>query len=322
MSGSPRVRRKAGISDLLTCKLCGSRVTYLGQHLKLVHNMTGKEYKHQFPGERLTGNKQIITQQKRYQDDSERVSCQICGQSFLQITAKHLQFHGTTLAQYMERYPDSPLKTEKVKQTWSQKARWHVLKQHKDPAFKESLRRGIAKVAHLGRERHRELLQDPEYVKQLALQGRKPYYHYYSRYGEVVGLRSKGEIAFAYWADSLGETWYYEPEAFAYQHEGRQRFYVPDFYVPVIDSYVEVKSSYLHNRNRKSIEAKISALPKPCYIMTEHMFWLLGLKPLVRWINWKVVKHDTIHYQRIQQEAPQPCVPGLSNLTAYTQSTM
>lgn len=52
-------------------------------------------------------------------------------------------------------------------------------------------------------------------------------------------MRSRWEVAFAHWLDSIGEEWLYEPVTFI-----TDRFsYTPDFYKPDEDEFIEVKGA-------------------------------------------------------------------------------
>lgn len=53
-------------------------------------------------------------------------------------------------------------------------------------------------------------------------------------------FRSRLEARWAVFFDSLKEKWEYEPEGFVLENGVK---YLPDFYIPSLDSYVEVKPS-------------------------------------------------------------------------------
>ncbi len=54
-----------------------------------------------------------------------------------------------------------------------------------------------------------------------------------------IKMRSKLEASYAEYLDSIGEKWIYEPERFWLDE--LQCTYLPDFYLPRIDTYTEVK---------------------------------------------------------------------------------
>lgn len=54
-------------------------------------------------------------------------------------------------------------------------------------------------------------------------------------------FRSRLEARYAVWFDSLGIKWLYEPEGYTVGPAGRQTRYLPDFYLPELALWVEVK---------------------------------------------------------------------------------
>lgn len=64
----------------------------------------------------------------------------------------------------------------------------------------------------------------------------KANFHYYKN----IRMRSSWEKLFAESLDKLGLNWEYEPKTFKVGHAIR---YTPDFYVPSIDTYIEIKPS-------------------------------------------------------------------------------
>ena len=56
-------------------------------------------------------------------------------------------------------------------------------------------------------------------------------------------FRSRLEARWAVFFDSLGVFWKYEPQGFMVGIEWRERPYLPDFYLPDLDLWVEVKGS-------------------------------------------------------------------------------
>ena len=299
MSGLRQKKRKEGISDLLQCKICGTQVGYLTQKIKKVHKMSGPEYKKLYPGARLTGRRQI-EYQTASTEDTGRITCQECGQKFRAITGKHTAFHGMTFQEYLEKYPDHPWKTDHVAKVWSEKARMHVLEQHKDPEFKKSLQRGIKKVAYRAHQKTKELMKDPEYARQRALSHRKGIYLYTDIFGHSVYLRSKLEIVIAYWLDFLGVRWIYEKDAFPYVHNKRVKYYVPDFSLPDHHISLEVKSIYIKTRYAEVWEKKKTSVQN-LYLLLEEDIDRLGLKKARIWISWNICKGGSMAYEDIHK---------------------
>lgn len=57
----------------------------------------------------------------------------------------------------------------------------------------------------------------------------------------VVAMRSSWEVALAHWYDGEGISWLYEPKVFTLAKGCR---YIPDFYLPQTNEWVEVKGSF------------------------------------------------------------------------------
>lgn len=58
-------------------------------------------------------------------------------------------------------------------------------------------------------------------------------------------MRSTWELAFAVRCDELGIAWEHEPRGFAYEYEGGEHQYFPDFFLPEFGYYVEIRPSHL-----------------------------------------------------------------------------
>lgn len=63
-----------------------------------------------------------------------------------------------------------------------------------------------------------------------------------------VKLKGNWEVIVAKWLDNLGLEWEHETKAFEYEWNGK-RLYFPDFYIPSLDKYIEVKG-YETDRDR------------------------------------------------------------------------
>lgn len=61
---------------------------------------------------------------------------------------------------------------------------------------------------------------------------------YETPYGETVQMRSQWEVKVADYLTSINEEWFYEPDTL---NLGEGIWYIPDFYLPNKDEYVEVK---------------------------------------------------------------------------------
>jgi hypothetical protein len=62
----------------------------------------------------------------------------------------------------------------------------------------------------------------------------------FGKYNDVW-MRSGWEVAYAKWLDKNNIKWLYEPKAFMLVLNGKDVTYTPDFYLPTIDRYIEIK---------------------------------------------------------------------------------
>lgn len=91
------------------------------------------------------------------------------------------------------------------------------------------------------------------------------------------------EVKLATWFDANSITWQRNKESFPYSFEGKQRRYTPDFFLPNIDCYVEVKGW-----KTSKDEAKWYHFPKKLVVLSGSDLQLLGLDIEVR-KDWKVI---------------------------------
>lgn len=56
-----------------------------------------------------------------------------------------------------------------------------------------------------------------------------------------IDLHGKWELAYAKYLDKNNIAWVRPKDRFPYQFNEKQRFYTPDFYLPVEDTYIEIK---------------------------------------------------------------------------------
>lgn len=89
-----------------------------------------------------------------------------------------------------------------------------------------------------------------------AIQTRYKGYHF----------RSRLEARFAVMFDALGLKWQYEPEGYDLGNAG---WYLPDFYLPDLDAWVEVKAKQLNEDEREKAFALSSFTGKPVIELCE-----------------------------------------------------
>jgi hypothetical protein len=99
------------------------------------------------------------------------------------------------------------------------------------------------------------------------------YVCYYEGQNGRVRMRSSWEVKFAEWCDGKGFEWEYEPAFFIVgKGDWDGETYTPDFYLPVIDCWIDIKGFY-SNKNRRKIQAFINKF-------SDLHFWLLRKKHL------------------------------------------
>lgn len=272
---------KDGVSDLIKCKICGESHVYLTPHLKEMHNLTSKEYKAKFPNSRLTGRRFTEYGAARSAGtDTDRIACAVCGQTMTAMTGTHTRGHGMTLPEYRAKFPDVPWKVPRVQKVQSEKARAHVLKQNQDPEFKESLRRGVQKTRDMGYG--------------------TPHYTYTSKGGASLTLRSKMEICVAAWLDYVEETWEYEATTYRVTDvNGKEADYLPDFFIPRLNKYIEVKSKYIVAMNKVGWNARKTYMGSRMYVVSNEILKDMGLHRLHDWMESKKRIGDTITYEEV-----------------------
>ena len=88
------------------------------------------------------------------------------------------------------------------------------------------------------------------------------YAKWYIGYSSIP-MRSGYELAYAHYLDAKGVIWQYEPYTFwigpSRQYLGKT--YTPDFWVPIFNTFIEIKGRY-SVRDRHKIEAFKKAYPK------------------------------------------------------------
>jgi predicted nuclease of restriction endonuclease-like RecB superfamily len=73
--------------------------------------------------------------------------------------------------------------------------------------------------------------------------------HSKGKYYGKIWMRSSWEIAYAKWLDKQNIKWLYEPKAF----DLGESTYRPDFYLPEIDTYIEIKGYWRDDAKKKFI---------------------------------------------------------------------
>jgi hypothetical protein len=79
-----------------------------------------------------------------------------------------------------------------------------------------------------------------------------------------IQFRSRMEARWAVFMDAIGVHWLYEPEG--YDLDGLR--YLPDFYLPTVDAFLEVKNPLAVDRDAKKCHSLAMATGKSVYLTT------------------------------------------------------
>ena len=91
------------------------------------------------------------------------------------------------------------------------------------------------------RESHRKSIEARYENGWMPKAGRCKKYKYYSPIAGQVSLDGTWELNVAQEMDQLNMNWTRNQKRFSYFFEGKSRHYTPDFYLPDLDLYLEVK---------------------------------------------------------------------------------
>lgn len=75
-------------------------------------------------------------------------------------------------------------------------------------------------------------------------------------------FRSRLEARWAVFFDRMGIEWQYEPEGFKLTHDGRQHYYLPDFFLPQIGTWIEVKGHEQSLKEHNLLPLAAAQLPQ------------------------------------------------------------
>lgn len=79
-------------------------------------------------------------------------------------------------------------------------------------------------------------------------------------------FRSRLEARWAVFLDTINLDWEYESEGYTIQYEGQFICYLPDFYIPALDAFLEVKGPPLNEQDRIKAEALAASTGKAVII--------------------------------------------------------
>jgi hypothetical protein len=108
-------------------------------------------------------------------------------------------------------------------------------------------------------------------------------------------FRSRLEARWAVFFDAMDWMWEYEPEGYKMEYKGEIIHYLPDFWLPGMQIFVEVKGPALNAADRLKIEALAYAKDAVVYVLQAipecvepGMFEMcMGDEDEVRWVDYE-----------------------------------
>lgn len=159
--------------------------------------------------------------------------------------------------------------SQKLKEGWKNNKYCHVA-----PKDVEKWKNNISK------SRKELLLKNPNLCANYYNRGYVKTY----KYKDAI-LQGTWELRFAIWCDNHNIKWAKNKESFDYIYKGQKHKYFPDFYLPVLDIYIEIKG-YKIERD----DFKWSQFPKDksLVVINSYNFKSLGIETV---INVKELKN-------------------------------
>lgn len=203
------------------------------------------------------------------------LTCMICGKVTTQINHAHLKSHGMTSAEYKEMFPGAKMRimSEKQKQQkremfinmnqseeFRQKNSEILTGKPKSENHKEALREAKANEdkkhrAKVNGDNRRGKKHTKETIETIAKNSALQKHPFSGKAGIRVDLghncRSTWEANFARILKLLDVKYQYEKTVWLKRDDGTDLLYMPDFYLPEYDSYVEIKGRWYDDAREK-----------------------------------------------------------------------
>lgn len=256
----------------MLCRICNKELTTgVSSHLSKKHKLSFEEYISRYPGDRdeLSRLRSIWLERKntgirnRYKDTQRKyeTSCKLCGKGLTLGVAVHLgKTHSLSVDDYIKLYPSEAEKISQLYNTWRNKDS----KSHKGKKFTAEHRRKL-QVSHkeamqkykgqnnpAKRQEVRAKISSSKRRKYATGEQRVRDHRAGAKFREDLGLffRSRWEANIARCFDLQSIEWRYEPKAFVIDNSGVT--YTPDFYLPELAVWLEVKG-YMDVKGRYKI---------------------------------------------------------------------
>lgn len=191
---------------------------------------------------------------------NEKIKCMICGKETTQINHAHLKTHNLTSQQYREMFPEAKMRvisqktreaaskniTKRNKSDEGRKKSSEMFKgKEKSKNHKQALKEAKSKEdkvlrASINGDNRRGKKHSKETIEYISKNSHKTKIGMREDLGHSV--RSTWEANFARVLKHMGVDYVYEPKVFwLTQENGEKLSYLPDFYLPKTNEYIEIK---------------------------------------------------------------------------------
>lgn len=274
------------------CKLCGKEATILTYHVKKVHELTKEQYLIKFPNaeltdpsvrERLKNNSKDRWSGEGAEKQKEEAAKRISKRNKKNWEDEEYRKKMTEVLTD-NNHKMMPELREKVKK--SSKKAWS-----KNTPEVEERRRKAKDVL----KKANELQWTPEKREKMSIKltemNKSGQIRYTTNKVEYKGdtFKSSWEFGFALYLEDAGLEYQYEPKTFVFEYDGRKHRYTPDFYVPELDSYYEVKGWYKDKENILRKKSVVEESGAPCIMVDKEYVAENGIKEFIQ-LAQKIMK--------------------------------
>lgn len=226
------------MEDYISCPICGQHVRSLSHHCRK-HNMTSDEFRNNYPNTKMACDSTTRLRREVQYGNFGKLSKDV------QDRRRKQQADEMRKSNVKMRKRPEFLEWEKFHGKEIQKIR--IDKYHNDPEYREiykfQQKAGALKRKGIPNPKVKELWKNSDYVTKMM--NRHPRY----RFDSSSGFRSSYEVELARTLDDHNVMYEYENKVYHYTLDGKLHNYLPDFYLPDYNLYLEVKPIRLLNQS-------------------------------------------------------------------------
>lgn len=264
--------------DKVKCEICGKELKELYGHLKRTHGIYKDEYLKMYPGAKLVSDE---TQKKRDKALKSPEHIQHLRQLAIdRWTGDKAEEYKKRLSVWMSKRNKENWKNEEYRKKMIPLLIKNNKKLISDPNFIDTVRQSSKKawsnpknkeINEKRREQIRQLAKSKimwndelreRFSKLMTIKNRKGITGYTVNPIEYKGIvfRSSWELAFVFYLEDRNLEYEYEKYTFTYTLDGKTKRYTPDFYVPKLQTFFEIKGWYKDDRS--IVEYKLEQVRK------------------------------------------------------------